>query len=150
MSYGPRLRHGGYVGGREHPLHYTWRSMLARCHNPNNASFRHYGGRGITVCEAWHDFKTFAASVGPRPSAAHSLDRIDVHVGYQPGNVRWATRSEQQKNKTTTRKWESGGFVGTLTEWAARTGVSKPLALWRIKNWGTFIKGETCQLVSTR
>jgi hypothetical protein len=88
-------------GQSKHPLFSTWRSMLARCENPENSGYRYYGARGITVCAEWHDARNFTtwidANLGPRPDG-RSLDRIDNNGNYEPGNVRWATASEQQRN----------------------------------------------------
>lgn len=93
------MTHGLDVGG-EHPLRSVWRNMKARCANSNSASFELYGGRGIKVCEQWlNNFAAFVADVGPRPSSTHSLDRIDNDGNYEPGNVRWATQSEQMLNR---------------------------------------------------
>ena len=76
--------------------------MIQRCTNPNAPNWYLYGGRGITVCQRWRDSYTdFLADVGPRPGVDLSLDRIDNDGNYEPGNVRWATRSEQQRNKRT-------------------------------------------------
>lgn len=74
--------------------------MIQRCTNPKETGYRHYGGRGIHVCDVWlSDFEAFFEHVGPRPSKDLSLDRIDVDGNYEPGNVRWATRREQALNK---------------------------------------------------
>jgi hypothetical protein len=72
--------------------------MRRRCENPGNKQYKDYGGRGIMVCERWHRFENFLADVGERP-AGLSLDRIDNDGNYEPGNVRWSTRSEQSLNK---------------------------------------------------
>ena len=138
-----RTRHGGYLGGKERPEHYIWRTMLARCRNPKAGSFEYYGSRGISVCKRWHKYENFLADMGVRPSADHSLDRIDNTKGYSKSNCRWATRSTQQKNKSTTRWYTNGKFTGTLVECAKHVGISKELAHWRFKQWGGFIKGET-------
>ena len=137
-----RTIHGGYSGGKETAEHYIWRSMLARCNNPNDSSYPYYGGRGINVCDKWRDYAAFLADMGKRPTTTHSLDRIDVDGDYSPGNCRWATRSEQQKNKTGTRRYTNGVFTGTLVECATLLGISKESAHWRWKNWKTFTKGE--------
>jgi len=73
--------------------------MHARCKNPKHKFYKNYGGRGITVCERWDDFANFLADVGERPSHDLTLDRKNNDLGYHPDNVRWATRSEQQRNK---------------------------------------------------
>ena len=139
-----RIKHGAYLGGNETQEHYIWRSMLSRCNLLTCKDYENYGGRGITVCERWQKFENFYADMGERPSKDHSIDRIDVNGNYEPGNCRWATRTEQQRNKTTTRKYKNieSGFSGTLVECANYLNISKELAHWRFKMWGTFRKGE--------
>lgn len=82
------------------PEYKTWCGMKDRCHNPKNKHFKDYGGRGIVVCNEWReDFGAFFAHIGPKPSPELSVDRIDVNRGYEPGNVRWATASQQSRNR---------------------------------------------------
>lgn len=75
--------------------------MIQRCTNPNNAKYSYYGGRGIKVCARWlASFADFLADVGERPSPKLTLDRFPNNDGnYEPGNVRWATWSEQMRNR---------------------------------------------------
>lgn len=143
--YAARLKHGGYIDGKEQPDHYIWRSMLARCNNPNDRSFNHYGGRGIRVCARWKSYEHFLADMGPRPDKSLTLDRIDVNGDYEPSNCRWATLSVQQQNKTSTRRYTDGSFVGTLSECAALLGISKELAHWRWKIKHSFCEGKLWQ-----
>ena len=140
-----RTRHGGYLGGKETPEHYTWRVMIDRCHKPNRTSFDRYGANGIRVCKRWHTYENFLLDMGLRPSVKHSLDRINNTKGYSKSNCRWATRSEQQKNKSSTRWYTNGKFVGVLVECASYIGISKELAYWRFKQWGSFEKDKTWQ-----
>lgn len=79
--------------------HRCWTNMLTRCCNANSQDWENYGGRGIQVCERWLDFKSFHADMGQKPSASHSIDRIDVNGNYEPGNCRWATPKEQRANQ---------------------------------------------------
>lgn len=89
--------------GQVHPLYSTWENMRRRCNDPDATSYKNYGARWITVCKAWNEsFESFLADIlsliGERPEG-RTLDRIDNDDGYKPGNVRWATRKEQAKNK---------------------------------------------------
>lgn len=77
-----------------------WWNMLDRCMNPKSKSYADYGARGISVCLAWQrSFAQFLKDMGPRPSNKHSIDRIENDGDYEPSNCRWATKSEQQRNK---------------------------------------------------
>jgi hypothetical protein len=77
------------------------------------------------VCAEWKDFAVFLAHVGPRPSAKHSLDRIDNARGYEPGNVRWATLSEQARNRRPNIWIEYQGKRMVLSDWAASLGLNQ-------------------------
>ena len=95
-----QLKHGFNRRGETLPEYDIWKAMKQRCANPNNISYKHYGARGIKVCRRWErSFLAFIKDVGRRPSPNHSIDRIDNDGDYKPGNVRWATESQQQRNK---------------------------------------------------
>lgn len=109
------------------PEYRAWGSMLARCHNTNHRFFRHYGGRGIVICERWlgtTGFSHFLEDIGARPSPKHSLDRIDNNGNYEPSNCRWATRKEQANNKRSCRMVTIEGTTDTLSNWCRKQGIS--------------------------
>jgi hypothetical protein len=95
--------HGETVRKETTPEYRTWRSMMARCYNENTKSYPNYGGRGIKVHRAWWKSTKYlidlVASIGRRPSLYHSIDRIDNDGNYCPGNIRWATKSQQTRNQ---------------------------------------------------
>ena len=78
-----------------------WKAMIKRCTNPSDSCFYLYGGQGITVCQIWRNsFESFYQDMGEPPTAKHSLDRFpDKNGNYEPGNVRWASPTEQARNK---------------------------------------------------
>lgn len=107
------------------PEYAIWRAMRARTTNPERKGFKHYGGRGITVCERWQTFENFYADMGMRPSSKHSLDRVDNEKGYEPSNVRWATHKEQHRN-TRANVWITyDGRTMLIADWAEEKGMKR-------------------------
>ncbi|RAJ70210.1 hypothetical protein K378_01375 [Streptomyces sp. Amel2xB2] len=96
QSCGCAHRRHGYSGTR---IYWTWADMINRCTNPTHKQWRHYGGRGITVCPRWRaSFVNFLADMGERPPGM-SLDRINNDGPYTPSNCRWTDHSTQSKNR---------------------------------------------------
>lgn len=95
----------------KHPDEYSvWQAMKYRCLNPRSKDWPRYGGAGVVVCDAWAtSFAAFLADMGPRPSLSHSIERIDNRAGYAPGNAVWATRSQQQRNKSSSYIYRVNG-----------------------------------------
>lgn len=103
-TFGERNRKHGH-SNPETPTYRCWCAVIDRCTNPNNPNYSGYGGRGITICERWrHSFETFLQDMGERPSLKHSIDRWPDNDGnYEPSNCRWATQSQQCRNRKTCR-----------------------------------------------
>lgn len=110
--------------------------MRARCENPEARRYCDYGGRGITVCERWADFENFLADMGRKPSLGHSIDRIDNDGPYSPENCRWATKTEQMRNRNSNRYLTHGGETLLMIEWAERLGCPSSVIHKRItRGW---------------
>lgn len=87
-------------GLTNHPMYSRYLGMRARCTNPNHKAYKNYGGRGISICKEWLDNpQAFFDYIGNPPFDDASIDRIDNDGNYEPENIRWATKSQQQHNK---------------------------------------------------
>ena len=114
------------------PVYRVYRSMLDRCNNANTPNFSEYGGRGIKVCDRWaKDFAAFSADMGPRPDGC-SIDRVDNDKGYEPGNCRWATRKEQNRNTRRNKVLDHNGKSLCIAEWAEVTGIHEAIIRQRL------------------
>lgn len=114
------------------PTYQVWKSMLARCRNPNGHAYPGYGGRGIAVCDSWREsFENFFKDMGERPAGC-SLDRVNNDGNYEPGNCRWATAFEQNNNKSNTIFVVFDGRRQSLVEWARELGVPRKRLYSRI------------------
>lgn len=110
-------------GYKDHPLYSIWSAMHQRCSNPRLKCYYNYGGRGITVCERWSEFKNFLADMG-LPPLKHSIDRIDNDGNYAPENCRWAPIKQQANNTRANFRITYGGATKTLAEWSDCTGIN--------------------------
>jgi hypothetical protein len=101
----------------------SWHNMIARCTYPAHPSYKYYGAIGIAVCERWFTFANFIADMGPKPTRAHSLDRLNKDVGYCPENCRWATRKEQDANLRRSVRLTLNGVTRSIPEWSDVVGI---------------------------
>jgi len=116
------------------PEYMAWQNMIQRATNPKFKQSEDYSRRGITVCAEWRGrggFKKFLAEIGPRPGAGFSVDRKENDLGYQPGNVRWATSVVQNNNARKNVTLTIDGVTKTLAEWSAETGIGHSTLRYR-------------------
>lgn len=121
-------------GGISHSAEYKiWKKILSRCLNPKDKSYAFYGGRGISVYCKWRiSFGAFLAHVGMRPSPKHEIDRIDNERGYEPDNLRWATRTEQMRNTRGSHRLTYDGVTKSLADWAEEYGINRSTLYARV------------------
>lgn len=130
---------GNYKDGRtKHLLYGTWHQMINRCENPKSKHYDRYGGRGIKVCDEWHEFWNFvqwSESIGGRPDG-YTLDRIDNDGDYCPENCRWADWETQTSNKSSNRYITFNGRTQTIHQWSTETGLNEQTLTNRInRGW---------------
>lgn len=131
-----------------------WANMRDRCNNSGNHAYKHYGGRGISICDEWGNYTAFrdwAHNNGY--SDKLTIDRIDVNGNYEPSNCRWATQKEQANNTRVNRRITAFGQTHTLSEWAGICKLSSSLISARLKRgWDAetaITKPPQCQKKNT-
>jgi hypothetical protein len=129
-------RHGHKKGGVT-SMYTRWQNMRRRCSDKRYRSYARYGGRGIKVCKKWDEsFPDFLQDIlddlGEPPTAKHQIDRKDNNGHYEPGNVRWATREEQQRNTMRTHFITFNGKTQCLSDWAAELKIPRQCLSRRI------------------
>ena len=125
-------------GWTKRPLYHTWKGMMSRCYDNMHAAYGHYGGRGIKVEKRWHDFTLFEFDMGSKPTAEHSLDRIDNDGPYSKSNCRWATRLEQSNNSRFNRRITFGGETLPVSMMARKHGLPTYILFQRLNyGWDT-------------
>lgn len=143
------MHHKYSHGQSDTRLYHIWRTMKARCVDPNSRKYHAYGGRGITICEEWlNDFPSFyvwAIANGYRDDL--TIDRIDNDGNYCPENCRWATPKEQANNTRTNRLLQYNGEKHTVSEWADITGIAKKAIYRRLYRGWSVAKALTTPLL---
>jgi hypothetical protein len=130
------ITHGRTIGGKPGSTYQIWKAMRQRCTNPSYVGYSRYGGRGISVCERWNSFELFLEDMGERPSGRHSIDRRNNDGNYEPGNCRWATRTEQNRNSIKNRLITLDGITRCLSEWGEFTGIPADVIRYRLDRLG--------------
>lgn len=125
--------HHDYASERRTHEYIAWAGMKRRCSPGNGPDHRDYYGRGIRVCERWMVYSNFLADMGRRPGDKGSIDRIDNDGHYEPGNCRWATSTDQARNRRSTRWIEMRGERKCMAEWCQLAGIDSKLADTRMK-----------------
>lgn len=120
-------------GLHKSPLYRVWVRMHQRCYDPKIEKYPHYGGRGITVCERWHDVTKFHEDMSPLYRDGLWLDRIDNDGPYSPENCRWTARSTQQRNKRNNIVISFNGRSQVLQDWCDELGIRYGLVWDRIR-----------------
>jgi hypothetical protein len=113
---------------KENPIYPIYKSIKSRCNNPDNQSFKNYGGRGIEICLEWmgiDGFSNFLKDVGERPTDKHSIDRIDVNGNYCKENCRWVTIHKQAANKRNSNKTVGVSYDKSRNTWNASLVIDK-------------------------
>lgn len=124
--------------GSKHPEYFVWSSLRRRCQQPSDPAYPNYGGRGISVCERWNSsYANFIGDLGRRPSDRHTIDRFPNNNGnYEPGNVRWALRDEQNRNRRSNIWIDFRGKRQILKDWCGELGINYGTAKQRISRSG--------------
>ena len=121
-------------GKSKSKIYSVWTSMKLRCESPSDASYEWYGSRGITVSDEWSkSFDAFYADMGDAPEGC-SIDRIDVDGPYCKDNCKWATASEQSRNRRNNRSITINGVTKIMSDWCGENGIDPSTALKRIKS----------------
>ena len=127
------------------PLYNSWSNMVQRCTNPKHPSYPRYGGRGIRVCREWlEDCQAFVDwALANGFAEGKSIEHIDNDKSYCPGNCRWATRREQQRNRHNNHWITFRGETKCLQDWANEMHVTFATLLHRLNRWGDVEKALT-------
>lgn len=117
-------KHGHTKNGKYSNIYQSWNQMIQRCTNPNNKEYFNYGGRGITVCEEWLEFKNFNDDMMKGWKPGLTIERINKNGNYNPENCKWATRKEQARNRRNNLYLTYNNKTRLLIEWSKETGIS--------------------------
>lgn len=120
------------------PIYETWCKMRKRCADPKSTQYKWYGGKGVSVCEAWESFEQFHKDMGDRPVGT-TLDRINVDGNYEPSNCRWATSKEQASNTSRSISYQGK----SIQQWSEETGIKYATLAARLRKYKTIFPEVT-------
>ena len=126
------FKHGGYVGCKPSRTMRIWKNMIQRTCNPNCRMYSRYGGAGIGVCESWRTFERFLSDMGQAPDDL-TLERVDNNKGYSPDNCKWATYTEQNRNKSSSKNLTLNGKTQVAVAWIQELGLTDSKVYKRIR-----------------
>jgi hypothetical protein len=127
------IKHGHARAGKKTPTYNAWREMRRRCTVCGRPSDIYYASRGISVCDRWGSFDKFLKDMGEKPEGS-SLDRIDSNGNYCPSNCRWASPTQQSRNRRSALMLEYKGQTKCLKEWAEHIGINYQTAHTRFQS----------------
>lgn len=132
------------------PLFRVWQGMMSRCYHVPDKRYKDYGGRGITVCDRWHDVNAFIADTSEGYHRGLQIDRVDNNKGYFKENCRWATRSEQARNKRSNVNLTLNGETLCVAEWSRKLGIKYGTLIDRVYNGWSAERALTTPTMSTK
>ena len=144
------LKHGEAYRGLETLEYKSWRAMMSRCYSLGHSEFRHYGDKGIKVCERWQEYSNFLEDMGRKPTSKHTIGRKDHSKDYTPENCEWQTRTKQGRNTTRVKvtmpmakeiRW-LWNHTGLTTREIGRKFDIHHSTVWQIVNHVTWKEGR--------
>ena len=140
-------------GCNSDPFYPTWYGMMRRCYHKENHNYANYGGRGITVCDEWHNpqcFIDWARSTAGYKNHSLTLDRIDNSKGYSPENCKWSTPLSQANNRRNNSLEVINGETKTLAEWCRLYGIKCETVRSRQKRGMSLLEALTTPVKDTK
>jgi hypothetical protein len=128
----------------------SWLSMRERCNNTKHKKYKVYGGRGITICERWNDFKSFLMDMGRKPDPKFTIERDDVNGNYEPANCRWIDRKDQGRNKRNSVFVTYNGKRMLLIDVVDDLGLSRSAVYGRLQNGWTLAQAIALPIKITK
>lgn len=142
----PERKKKKYYKGKQHhqykhgqfdsPIYNAWCRMKRRCFNKNDISYERYGAKGIRCCKRWENFDNFYRDMKDSWFYGGTLDRIDNAKGYELSNCRWVTKADQNRNKSSVRRFDYHGKLYTIAEVSVMAGINHRTAYARLVRYG--------------